>query len=318
MGLAGIDRSVDFLAGAQNSDGCFPEYIFVLKDNAWRRSRPTVFSTALIAGALSEVLKYRDLPGDRSRAACETMLKKSLDFFIGRMKMPGLWKFGMAGDEQWKNLPYDLDDTCCVSHLLKNYHPYIHFGMNKSIIMKNRNSEGIFYTWLLPASMAHRNDTDTVVNANTILYLGEIPETVRAIDYICELVNAGKEEGSFYYYLDRRALYYFISRAYSEGAGGFSKCRDRIISNITGDDPEEAGFLMNAMGVSTLVNFGCRDEVLITRRVKQVAERMEAQGYWERCPVYQGEEYPKPVGLYWGSECISTALCIEAIVKSSF
>lgn len=317
MNSAGTDISVDFLFETQNSDGCFPEFVYILKDKTWRKTKPTVFSTALISGAISEVLKYKASLSESSGVKCETILKKTLDFFITQMKMPGLWKFGITGDAQWKALPYDLDDTCCVSQLLKNYHPYIHFGMNKNHILKNRNGEGIFYTWLLPPSMAHRNDTDSVVNANTILYLGEIPETTRAIDYICDLVNSGKEEGSFYYYLDKRALYYFISRAYSAGVGGFSKCRDKIIRNITGDDPGKIKFLMNAIGVTTLINFGYEERDLFTQRVKILTDHIGEKGNWPMSPVYQGAEYPKPIGLYWGSEGISTALCLEAIVKSS-
>jgi len=314
MLLKEIEAAVEFLYNNQIEDGSFPESVYIIKEKKWRKTPPTIFSASIIANSVSEVLKYKDVLNIPIVEKCETIRKKTLDFFIREMKMPGLWKFGTSTNEQWKNLPFDMDDTCCVSYLLKDYHPYIHFGVNKSLITKNRNEEGLFYTWFLPPSQSGRNNIDSVVNVNVILYLGEIPQTENAINYICDLINSGREEGSFYYYKDKRALYYFLSRAGSSGVNGFSKCSQAIIDKLTGAKPNRE-HLMNAFEISAMLNLNYVNTEFYHDKVKLLLDAQQANGSWPISPFYQGGKYPNPVSIYNGTESVSTAVCLETLVK---
>jgi len=315
MIIKSIEKGVDFLVSNQNENGSYPETVYFLKEGVWKKNYPSLFSSSLISNSVSEILKKRDLMSDEIISKSEQLQKKSFEFFVSEMKMPGIWKFGASCDEMWRNLPFDLDDTCTISFLLKDHHPYIHFGMNRNIIIKNRNEAGLFYTWILPPALAEKNDIDSIVNVNTILYLGENPATSKALDYICKLINEDREEGSSYYYLNRFFLYYFISRAYSNGCLGFEKCKDSIINKLLTAGAELNNVLLKAISITSLVNFGfCKQDILASK-TEEIFNGMNSDGSWEKIPFYQGGEYPKPISLYYGSESITTTVCLEGLVK---
>ncbi len=73
------------------------------------------------------------------------------------------WRYWSSRNPNHKRLPPDINDTACVASALKNHYYKLLFSSNTQRILKNRNEQGLFYTWLgrLPA----RNDVDSVVNA---------------------------------------------------------------------------------------------------------------------------------------------------------
>jgi hypothetical protein len=311
-----VRRGLEFLYGIQTPNGNFPDGIFVNAKDKWiRDTEGIIFSASLITHSISSILQNKHLFEGELTARCEEIIKKTLDFFVKEMQAPGLWKFGAQNDKVWKNLPYDVDDTCCISYQLKNYNIFIRFGMNKNLILKNRNDKGLFYTWFLPPDQQSAGDVDTVVNVNALLYLGENDETKQITEYICNLVNNNKEAGTSYYYSEPLCLYYFISRAFAAGVKGFENCRESIIRKITARKINEMNEVFNAAAVSTLLNFNHTSDYDFSCSIKKIIDSQCENGSWKRHPFYQGGIYPDPVSCSFGSESISTAYCLEAIVK---
>jgi hypothetical protein len=155
------------------------------------------------------------------------------------------------------------------------------------------------------------NSTDIVVNANVCLYLGENEYTEEVINHICVLINKNEEAGSYYYYKDRLALYYMISRAYKEGIKGFSQCREKILNSIKLEFPEI--FFNAALSAAIMLNFGYHDEDYLSGSLSRITDCRNENGGWSKYPFSAGGEYPEPAALYFGSECLSTAFCLEAV-----
>lgn len=310
-----ICKGINYLYDSQTAGGNFNDGLFIIEKNCWTDTKATVFSTSLIAHSIFELMKLKHLLTEDAYNKCLIMQKKLISFFMKEMKMPGIWKFGIGSDEKWNKLPYDVDDTCCVSYLLKDNHPYIHFGMNKSLILKNRNEEGLFYTWFLPKPAPKTNPVDSVVNINALLYLGENELTAPVLNYICRLINNNKEEGSFYYYIDPLCLYYIASRAFAAGITGLGKCAGSIKEKILDCAAAEKNELFAAAAITTLCNFNFTAAENFTNKINLIVETQKENGCWQKHPFYQGDEYPNPISVYFGSEAISTAFCLEAILK---
>lgn len=310
-----ICKGIDYLFSAQTEEGNFPDGLFIIEKNTWIDTKATVFSTSLIAHSVCEIIKLKNLLTEEAYNKCLVIQKKLVSFFIKEMKMPGLWKFGISSDNNWNKLPYDIDDTCCVSYLLRNQHPYILFGMNRNLILKNRNEEGLFYTWFIPKQDPEKNPIDSVVNINALLYLGENEITEPVVNYICDLIKNNKEPGSFYYYIDPLCFYFIASRAFAAGVSGLGNCAGLIKEKIINREAETGSILFTAASITSLLNFNITDNFNFSEKIKSILDTQKENGSWQKYPFYQGEEYPKPIGVYFGSECISTALCLEAVLK---
>lgn len=118
-----------------------------------------------------------------------------------------IWRFWTSRNR--KKLPADLDDIAVVSYILKlNQVP---FEDNTSLILKNRNQENLFFTWLIQEE-DKRNVTwwidkiykifeaakigiDDVVNVNVLIYLGLESQSNAPKDWLKNSwpVNAGRK-----------------------------------------------------------------------------------------------------------------------------
>jgi hypothetical protein len=309
-----IKKGIEFLYESQTVDGNYPDGVYFINRKEWDNTKGTIFTTSVITHCLSNIINQGLISDEDLVSKCRLMIKRSLDLFIHEMRKPGVWRFGVKSDRKWNRLPFDIDDTCCVSYLLKNYHPYIHFGINKDLILKNRNNEGLFYTWFGLLQEGEVNAIDAVVNANVCLYLGENIETEKALDYICKIINSGREEGTFYYYPDKIILYYMISRAFESGIKKFFQCNKMITNNLEREGISE-NVLHTAVSMSTLFNFGQRKGSCYSDRISSIVDLQTKDGSWDKFPFHQGGKYPQPAAIFCGSECLSTALCIESIIK---
>ena len=79
----------------------------------------------------------------------QRMKGKGLKFLMSEMEEGGLWRYWSSINEKHKMIPPDLDDICCISHILKKNN--VPFPENIEVILDNKNKQGIFYTWLLLA-----------------------------------------------------------------------------------------------------------------------------------------------------------------------
>jgi hypothetical protein len=209
---------------------------------------------------------------------------------------------------------------------------------NKAILLANRNPQGLYYTWLAarPNGWAKSvskqvraqirqvsnpdvevvlslsgtlDNIDCAVNANVVLFLGQIPETQSAIDYLVKTVKEGAAHACSTFYPDPLALYYFLSRAYANGVSALEQTRGPIVARLESIQSDTGSFgnaLLTALAACTLLNFNVKSTTL-DRTVSNLLECQNADGSWARHAMFLG---PAP---YYGSEELSTALAVEAL-----
>jgi hypothetical protein len=219
---------------------------------------------------------------------------------------------------------------CCISYILKKNHRPL--PPNTKFVLANRNEEGLFFTWLAPRPTSPldlkekiarlvnveailtlglwgmADNVDPAVNANVLLYLGENEDTKPAIDFLIDLVV--HEEGGYNsYYPDRLSLYYMLSRAAFNGVASLEKTAIPITNRVTSTQDNEGSFgseLLTALAICTLLNL---NQPVPGRAIEHLLETQKETGAWPRIPMFLG---PAP---YYGSEELTTALCLEALAR---
>jgi hypothetical protein len=321
-----LRAAIDYLDLSQLPNGEFRTYASAdpaMGDGCRLDSSPFVTSLVVYSIGFSGSSKVR------------AMTARALDFLQREMEAPGLWRYWSSLNERYRWLPPDLDDTCCISFVLaKNGRPQ---PPNREALLANRNGQGVFYTWLLPRSKSGSrpqvdldsvdepesllllsvygglDDVDCVANANALLYLGESRDTEGALEYLLDVVQNEREDSCSRFYLHRLLLYYALSRAYSEGIRALEEVRGLVTERVVQAQSPDGSFgsgLLTAAAVCTLLNFGLPTPS-IHQAVRSLIEAQQPDGSWLRVPVFLG---PAP---YYGSEDLSTALCVEALVKYS-
>jgi len=245
----------------------------------------------------------------------EVMKEKGLKFFLEEMEEPGIWSFWTSRNN--RKIDPDLDDTSCISYLLKKNE--ISTVNNLELIYKNVNNEGIFHTWIRNPDMD--NDIDCVVNANVLLYLGENDKTVVVTEFLNNIIFENKEEEFCWYYTDKLSFYYMFSRTYFNGVNSLGISRDIIIKRVLSfqrDDGSFGNVLSTAFAVCTLLNFDFEDNGSVERALCYILNNQRGDGAWERSAFFTGPQPPKPHSVWWGSEELTTAICIEALARYRF
>lgn len=301
-----VARAINFLDKSQLYNGEFTSYW--AKSETLDDTSASVESCTFVTSCILYCLRFLDDPG------AAAMKQAAYRFLISEMIYPGLWTYFSSTSPTQSNP--DLDSTACASFLLKEIHPDIGVERNLDIILANRNESGLFFTWLGKAEGP--NDIDSVVNANVLLYLGEREETRAASDYLIATVADRKEAETYYYYLDNLALYYAVSRAYFNGVTSLGEARDRIVSNIGANRRDDGSFgneLLTALALCSLLNYGCGDLEVLGGGVENLVSAQLDDGSWPRIAYYAGPVPPKPLARWYGSEELTTALCLEALVR---
>jgi len=233
------------------------------------------------------------------------MMEKAIHFFLEEMDSRGLWKYWTSRND--RNINPDLDDTSCISYILvKNRIP---FESNLDIILANRDDQGRFYTWVRDPD--RENDIDCVVNANVLLYLGENKDTRETCQYLNKVVSDGQEDSCSPYYPGRLFLYYMLSRAYFNGASCLHTSRDLIVERVISMQEDDGSFgneLSTALAACTLLNFDDHGPSVF-EAIEYILGAQAKDGSWPRAVFFLG---PAP---YYGSEELTTAICIEALVR---
>ncbi len=303
-----ISNAIDFLHTAQLSTGEFITFAssdITMQDDYYIDS--AIFTTSLVLYSIDFVNDSR----------IHDMAEKGIDFLLSEKIEPGLWRYYSSTNN--KTIVPDIDDTACTSFSLKKHDIEID---NIQIITDNINSQGLFNTWYLneeyldPGKEPHmpaENDTDCVVNANALLYLGDRAETASVSDYLNNVIINDAEDSCSVYYPDKLALYYKMSRAYYEGVGTMGVSGDRIINKVLAMRESDGSFgddLQTALALNTLLNYGYRGNE-VDEAVTKLLQGQSTDGSWGRYMFFLG---PAP---YYGSAELTTAFCIEALAKFS-
>lgn len=231
-------------------------------------------------------------------------------FLVSEREDPGLWRYWTR--RQGAAIEPDLDDSCCAAFALRDVAGLDTAGIAR-VAIGNRHPSGLFKTWVRAPDVS--NDVDGVVNANVLLLLGERPETHAARDIVIDAINAGREAEATWYYVSPLALHYAVARARHHGVRSFDGCRDTVLRRV-----REQGVSITpmaaALSLATLAGFGARWDSRCKAWLALLLECQDATGGWGREAFYTGPEPPEPHAIWWGSEELTTAFCIEALARS--
>ena len=299
-------------------------------------SNPAFDSSPLVTSFVLYGLTHVD------RAPVADIVSRAASFLTSEMEFGGVWRYWSSRQHKHCRLPPDMDDTACISFALKNagFRP----PKNGWAFRGARDSAGRFRTWLFPTSrnrtdpwfvfarsvgfcqarlrtakvetpdsedprfrVMHidRDDVDPVVNANAVLYLGERPDTVPAIEFVIDTVLHEPAARSLYYE-DALALYYAVARAYRHSSPRLSVLAEPIVSRILAREPDGFNPLQAAMAASALLTFAPASS-LAGRLVRRLLDAQRDDGGWDAYPFYN----------VWGSEELTTGLCLEVLARRS-
>jgi len=300
-----IARAIQFLTLAQLPYGEFPSYRFsdpLLRTSGQFDSSP--FTTCFVLYALRFV----------SDPIVECLIRNGVNFFLEEREEPGVWRYWSSRNAH--RIDADLDDTCCISAELKWHSAGFEIMSNEAVILANRNSAGLFKTWLRQPEA--NNDIDSVVNANVLLYLGERTETTPACSFLNRLIIENREETSYWYYLDNLALYYMISRAYFNSVQQLNQSKQHIVQRTLarqGPDGSFGGEMFTALALCTLINYGLSNEA-VEKALAYLIHTQLKDGSWPPSAFYAGPPPPNAHNVWWGSHELTTAFCLEGLARS--
>jgi len=329
-----IAQGVDFLYATQLPSGTFRIFCSphpLLEENC--KADHSTFQTAQISYCLDFT---------KSEKAVE-IVSKAIRFLQGEMQAGGVWRYTCSPNPDY--LPPDVDDTACISFLLKRHG--ISLPDNMGVMLGNRDSQGLFYTWILPrlrwtthmsywrvalrqvlklrqlhwffrVTECRPNDLDLVVNANVLHYLGERPETRPIIRCLIRAIEEQAEETCDKYYGSRFNFYYFLSRNYAAGMRAFEPVGNTIIERIKSHAHPEGAIgshiLHTALAACALMDWQARKDhsVVLDDAIQAILRARRPDGGWQKFPFYYSGPGKK---LAWGSDEITTGFCLEALSR---
>jgi hypothetical protein len=300
-----VDAGVDFLARAQLDHGEIPSYQFLEPNpEAAGRFDSSPFVTALVLDALCEL----------ESGTARSIVDRGMCFLADEMEGPGLWSYWSSRNH--RSIDPDLDDTSCISFLFRRLGRGEEVSGNLDTILANRTQAGLFKTWLRAPDQP--NDVDSVVNANILLYLGERDETRAACAAICQAVEAGVEKDTYWYYLDELALYAMVARAYRHGHAGLGRCRETVVRRISSRQLPDGSFgspLRTALALAAWLDYGA--DIDLEPGVRYLLHNRREDGSWPAELFYCGPEPPATKSVWWGSDALTTGLCVAALKRST-
>ena len=326
-----ITQGVDFLYARQLPSGTFRIFCSphpLLKENC--KQDHSTFQTAQISYCLSFTKSEK----------VDEIIGKAIRCLAGAMQDGCVWRYTCSPNPDY--LPPDVDDTSCISFLLRRHG--VSFPDNTGVILGNRDSSGLFYTWILPrltwttrmsywrvalrqllklrqlcwfyiVTECKPNDIDLVVNTNVLYYLGAGPETDPIIRCLIQIIKEQAEETCDRYYANRFNFYYFLSRNYAAGIRALEAVGDTIVARIKSfAHPDGAignHILHTAQAACVLMDWNDRSTVL-DDAIQAILCARGSSGEWQKCPFYYSGPSKK---LAWGSEELTSGFCLEALSR---
>jgi prenyltransferase beta subunit len=295
-----VRRGLRFLRDNQLPHGEFRTYASPSIDMRRTFFDSSIFATTFVLYSIARI--------DHPYAT--VMTNKANSFLMEEMCCLGLFQYFTSKNA--RSIDFDLDCTACASVALQRNHPFTTRGYNIRHFIENRNEAGLFNTWVGDAALA--NNVDSVVNANVVLYLGDRDETISACRYLVDTIKSGHESDSYQYYLDNMTLYYAVSRAYAHGTSSLSEAREAVIEKVLQSSKDDGSFgneLTTACAVCSLANFGYDGVTRLRDAANYLEGQQRADGSWQRVAMWAAMF--RGSSLYFGSEELTTALCLEAL-----
>lgn len=313
---AAIAAGVAFLRRTQRPDGELPLLRWGADPSrAW--PEPAVFATALVACSIARV------------AGAEDVRRRALDFIESHMERPGVWRHWTALHPKFDDSPPDVDDTSVASlALFRNGRSA---PPNRDLLLANRDTRGLFFTWITPRlpwassaewtsvvrpqlrrpianwrffrdGVSRRQDIDTVVNANVLSWLGRSDATEPVVQNILRVLRDGTESSCDKWYENPFAVWYFFSRALRTAAA--TEGGAILVDRVRRSSPSHA--LDRALAACVLLDWNAPASDLVEALVGE----QESSGAWPCASLYHAGP------SRWGSEALTTGICIEALSRS--
>jgi hypothetical protein len=320
-------QSVLFLSQSQLPDGEFQTEFCVPQES----NTPAFDSSPFVTSLAIQSLEF----ARHVHPGVAGMIERGCRFLLSEMEPGGLWRYWSRKNARSAIIPPDLDDTACISHALKANGFSV--PPNQYLFLDSRDAKGAFYTWLYKPdsyrklllwlrtrgrAFSHRReiwgwtrkeDVCAVVNANVLTYLGETPETSRALTYLKEVILQGRENQAIVFYAHKLSLYYALSRAYFCGVSALSDVKSTIVERIMElrlSDDSFGDELLTGMAICSLLNLG-QVHTELGRSVEFLLSTQQPDGSWKRIPAYGGP----PLPTTFGSADLTTAICLEALAR---
>jgi hypothetical protein len=329
-----IDSGLAFLERRQLPSGEFPMWLGSdLGPGGGSSLDPCTFTTAHVVHSL----------GYSSAPLAREMVSRGLSFLQAEMQPYGVWKYWSRRHPGHYFIPPDVDDTASISYVLRRN------GMavpgNERLLLANRDRRGRFYTWIVPrwalprrdpaywrvvgkqlrsprqlrrfwtSNKLSAKDVACVVNANVLLYLGDMPATKRVSEYLVNVMRR-HEEAHDPWYRSKFAFYYAVSRCAQVGVRSVEATLEEVVARTLAaantDGSIGANELETGLAACTLQN--CRrSPVELEQAVTFLVAAQCSDGSWPIAPFYYDGQ-PDPVER-WGSEELVTAFCLEALLR---
>ena len=143
-----------------------------------------------------------------------------------------------------------------------------------------------------------------------VFYLGEHDETKSTCRYLIDTINNDNESKSYRYYLDNMTFYYAVSRVcawHIMAKRGKRRSHREGLEVQQRDHGSFGNELATACAVCSLAKFEYDDVTRLRDAARYLEQQQRADGSWRRVAMFHGS------GVYFGSEELTTALCLEAL-----
>ena len=299
-----IALGLRFLQDAVGADGAWPVRRYANRELAGPGSSE---SPPFVAGLGLLALRECDDP------AAVRLRRRTRAFLHACMQYPGVWRY-------WPRLPPDVDDTAICS-LAAGPHLWLLLARNVAFLLACRDRAGRFRTWMAgPEKVsAALNPVDSVVNANVVAYLGDRPETRAAQRWLAALVaDASERDLALRYYPEPIDLYVAMTRARSLAPPVFARLRLALAARILSCRRPGGGFgdvMRTAQALTALHRLRAADRAEVVRpALDRLLAAQRTDGGWPECLAWLGQP---GTALGFGSEALTTACCVEALLRVS-
>jgi hypothetical protein len=303
-----LERGIRFLYRKQLPSGEFPTMRWdksKAKDASYVKS---VFITSFIIHSLKHIGKF--VPVDK-------ISQHAINFSLGEMENNGLWRF--SGKKSY--IHFDIDTTCCVLAALKEWGVEMDYYAIASRLLRYRNAQGIFNTWILdtdPPFEKKDNNIDWVVNANALFFYSLLGKRLPEVEqYLLKVVETETFKQRSPYYDSPFCFIYCLTRAYADSHNielkpAVAQIKDYLLS-IQADDKLHGDMLQSALVTVGLLNCG-EGGAKSSQSIEYLLSMQRKDGGWPMGIFFTGGPY-LGYHIVYGSEELTTAISLEAISK---
>lgn len=296
-----ITRGLNYLASQQRRDGGFVTGISRTKNFKPISQCTTVFTPALILGAISKLDGAMPI---RQKLAAWLLAQKS---------ERGTFNYWPVGASERKTRPYpdDLDDTFCALSALWQHDPKIIDGVClaqtvRLLLACEQAVGGPYRTWVASkTSAAHWRDVDLAVNCNIAYFLRLVAQPLPKLTAMMDdAIN--RQDFNSPYYLSPHILFYYMARAYT---GRRSQELAMLISKKRRND-NWGSPAKTALALQALHHTGSLAGQ--ERAVAYLLAQQQPDGSWPP-EVFWLDEIRGKQPHYAGSAALATAFVLEAL-----